>query len=248
MPGKRKKPKIYNRVKMLPALTGLLAAAWPAVAQAAEADETVPAGEMAMSSWAILGAGAVMGIVLTLIILSLRRVRDRGRALKEGGQFREIADFAGDWVWEMDADLSFSYLSARFFEKFPMTPETILGKTRSEFADPGADDKAWQRHFRDLEARRPFQDFRYALTDRDGRIRHIRIGGRPVFDADGKFKGYQGTGTDLTQEMEAAAQAARAEATLTDAIESIAAGFALFDSDDRLVLCNKQYRDSNPAI
>ena len=50
MPGKRKKRKIYNRVKMLPALTGLLAAAWPAVAQAAEADETVPAEEMAMSS------------------------------------------------------------------------------------------------------------------------------------------------------------------------------------------------------
>ena len=42
--------------------------------------------------------------------------------------------------------------------------------------------------------------------------------------------------------------AARAEATLTDAIESIAAGFALFDSDDRLVLCNRQYRGSNPVI
>ena len=47
MLGKRKKRKIYNRVKMLPALTGLLAAAWPAVAQAAEADETAEAAYVA---------------------------------------------------------------------------------------------------------------------------------------------------------------------------------------------------------
>ncbi len=245
MLGNQKNRKIFARAKILPALAGFLSVAWPALTKAAE---TVPAGDMAMSSRLVLGVGVVMGIVLTLLVFSLRRIRDHGRALKGGRHFRDVADFAGDWVWEMDADLRFTYLSARFFELFPIAPENILGKTRSEYSGAAADERIWRDHFQDLGARRPFRDFKYSLKDDDGRSRHLRVSGRPVFGADGEFMGYQGTGTDLTAEVEAAAQAAQAEATLTDAIESITAGFALFDSNDRLVLCNKQYRDSNPVI
>ena len=42
---------------------------------------------------------------------------------------------------------------------------------------------------------------------------------------------------------ESEARAARAHSTLDDAIESINEGFALFDSEDRLLLCNNRYRD-----
>ena len=42
---------------------------------------------------------------------------------------------------------------------------------------------------------------------------------------------------------ESEAHAARAHAILNDAIESINEGFALFDADDRLLLCNDRYRD-----
>jgi PAS domain-containing protein len=40
-----------------------------------------------------------------------------------------------------------------------------------------------------------------------------------------------------TRQVESARQ------RLIDAIESISEGFALFDQDDRLVLCNSRYRD-----
>ncbi len=239
---------IRKSAKASLALAGFLSAVWPAVIpQVAEAAETVATGDMAIS-WTILGVGVIMGIALTLIVFSLRRVRDHGRALKEGRLFRDVADFAGDWVWEMDADLRFTYLSARFFELFPIAPESILGKTRGEYTGADADDRDWRNHFRDLGARRPFRDFKYSHKDGEGRTRHIRISGRPVFDTERIFKGYQGTGTDLTAEIEATAQAARAKATLADAIASISAGFALFDSEDRLVLCNNQYRDAHPLV
>ena len=38
-------------------------------------------------------------------------------------------------------------------------------------------------------------------------------------------------------------EAMRAQNQLTDAIESISEGFSLYDSDDRLVICNSNYRD-----
>ena len=73
------------------------------------------AGADAKISWIILFIGVTIGVLLTLMVLSLRRIRDHGRALKGGEDFRDVADFAGDWVWEMDSKLQFRYLSARFF-------------------------------------------------------------------------------------------------------------------------------------
>jgi len=94
-----------------------------------------------------------------------------------------------------------------------------------------------------LEARRPFRNFTYPLTKLEGRARHVRISGRSVFDSQGEFRGYQGTGSDLTDVIQASSQAAHAEATLMDDIESIDAGLALLDTDDRLVLCNSRFQE-----
>ncbi len=50
---------------------------------------------------------------------------------------------------------------------------------------------------------------------------------------------------DLTEQQERETALTRANETLEDAIESLSEGFALFDGDDRLVLCNSRYRDFN---
>ncbi|MDP2619322.1 MAG: EAL domain-containing protein [Hyphomicrobiales bacterium] len=103
----------------------------------------------------------------------------------------------------MDENLRFSYMSPRFFEIFSIAPEEFIGKTRDEFAGVGTYDEHWRRHLDDLAHRRPFRDFAYATTQSDGRPRHVLVRGKPVFDADGIFRGYWGTGADKTAEVEA---------------------------------------------
>jgi signal transduction histidine kinase len=70
-------------------------------------------------------------------------------------------------------------------------------------SDP--DDERWRSHKADLEARRPFHDFRYERMGSDGRLRHVSVSGNPVFDDSGRFAGYRGTGRDITKDIEAAA-------------------------------------------
>ncbi len=48
--------------------------------------------------------------------------------------------------------------------------------------------------------------------------------------------------TDITEQKEAEEARIRSERRLVDAIESISEGFACFDAEDRLVLCNSCYR------
>ena len=51
---------------------------------------------------------------------------------------------------------------------------------------------------------------------------------------------------DVTERKQAEENAARAQARLNDAIESTSQAFALFDADDRFVLCNERYREGMP--
>src|SRR6516164_1994596 len=120
-------------------------------------------------------------------------------AIKASEQrFRDIAETAGDWIYEMDENLRFTFISDRFFEIFPISRDTVMGKTRQEFAGKSLEEPHWQAHYRDLNTRKPFRNFEYDVTLPNKDLRFLQISGNPVFALDGAFKGYRGTGTDIT--------------------------------------------------
>jgi PAS domain S-box-containing protein len=167
----------------------------------------------------------------------------RERALQRSEQrFRDVAESAGDWIWEMNADLRFTYLSPRFYEILRIPPESILGKTRGELAAAEFDAEAWRAHEAKLVARLPFRDFAYIARTSDGQTRHLKIHGKPIFEPDGTFKGYRGTGYDVTEQVELKEALERSQRLLFDAIETIPEGFSLYDEQDRLVVFNSKYR------
>jgi PAS domain S-box-containing protein len=130
----------------------------------------------------------------------LTEIKRHETELEESHQrFRDVAEVAGDWIWEMDSELHFKFLSERFFQIFTIPREAIIGKTRHEFAGRTMEAPHWQAHYRDLNARKPFRSFEYDVTLPNEEVRFIQISGKPVFGPDGTFKGYRGTGTDITE-------------------------------------------------
>lgn len=126
------------------------------------------------------------------------------RQLSESeARFRDFAEVASDWLWEMDADLRFSYFSRRAGDFAGYDPTVNLGRQRSELANESTDQEKWVNHLADLEARRPFREFEYQFKAADGNMRTARISGKPLFDDDGRFMGYRGTGTDVTEQRRA---------------------------------------------
>ncbi len=178
--------------------------------------------------------------------MDLRIARDRlaesERRLRESEErFRDIAEASSDWIWEMDADLRFTYLSDRIIETSGLHPSEVVGKTRRELSRD--DDEHWASHYADLKARRPFKDFEYSSRDLGKGIRHFRVSGKPIYDKRGRFAGYRGTGRDVTAQVAAEASAQDARTTLIEAIESMDEGIALYDHEGRLVRCNSRYKD-----
>ena len=171
------------------------------------------------------------------------------KALRESEQrFKDFASSSSDWFWEMGADLRFTWLSDQFERLTGLSPDKVIGGTREQLgkSDPG--EAAWAGHLEDLRARRRFRDFRYRTWRDDGEQVYLNVSGVPVFDGEGRFLGYRGTGTNITAEVQAEDQAAEARARLREAIESISEGFALFDAADRLVLFNDNISRALPGI
>ena len=121
-------------------------------------------------------------------------------------KIRDLEDFAGiasDWFWETDAQHRFTYFSARMEEVTKIPTATVLGRRRDIFAGDPAEQEKWDAHIADLHAHRPFQNFEYSIARRtDGSVLWLRVAGQPLFDADGAFTGYRGTGHNITPEKE----------------------------------------------
>ena len=176
---------------------------------------------------------------------NLRDERARHRAAARGQRFRDLGDAGSDWLWETDPQLRVTYLTDEFAALTGISAEQLIGRTMIEIAgESELEPPALRQHLADLQAHRAFRDFCQRLVDRPtGTVRYARVGGEPIFNGAGRFLGYRGTGADITAEVLAMRNAARAEARLRDGIDSINDGFALFDEHDRLVICNHRFAE-----
>jgi len=123
-------------------------------------------------------------------------------------RFEDFAEIGFGWFWETDAHHRFSFITGnRFNSSFELTSE-VFGRSRIEILE--AYGHVVPDHLRTLEQlmdrREVFHGFVYERpTNKPYERREIQfceLSGRPVFDADGTFVGYRGTGRDITAQRE----------------------------------------------
>jgi diguanylate cyclase (GGDEF)-like protein/PAS domain S-box-containing protein len=163
-----------------------------------------------LRGWLIAALIGALTVFLGFAALALRNVRRAADTIREGEtRFRDIAEASSDWIWETDARLRVEFVSERFAEITGLGPHAVLGRTLAELLHPAEDLDLWDRHLADLAARRPFRGVLCRLDDAPNHDRTLRVAGKPIFAAEGGFRGYRGTATDITAELEAQSEAWR---------------------------------------
>ena len=129
-------------------------------------------------------------------------VRERTNNLRESeARFRSFTAMSSDWYWEQNANFRFTMVSGTQ-AILGQSPECLIGATRWEGA-ADIDGNDWSEHKAILAAHQAFTDFEYKFRCDNGTIAWRCVSGEPLFDSDGVFAGYRGTGKDITQRKEA---------------------------------------------
>jgi PAS domain S-box-containing protein len=211
-----------------------------------------------------------MGLLGALFALAfaLHCERNRSKSLavgleEERRRFLDIAAVSSDWIWETDAEGRFRYVSAKVTRFLGYTPEELIGRSACDLI-PGDECESVRHRLQQLRGQRaPYADIAHACLHKDGSVRQVVTNGVAVVAADGSFRGYRGTDRDDTAHLEDLAlyrdhlqglvaersrQLAEANASIEasdrlfrEAVGSISQGFAVYDRNDRLVVCNEAY-------
>ena len=118
-------------------------------------------------------------------------------------RFRKLTELSSDWYWEQDAKFCFVEMSGDTSARAGMSVALYLGRRLWDLPALNLIEPDWVAHRAVVAAGLPFHDFELRLPDRQGRAHWISISGIPIFDATGKFAGYQGVGRDISADKQA---------------------------------------------
>ena len=189
------------------------------------------------------GTGELVEIVCTLMDVTERqRAQQAVRQSEE--KFRDYAETASDWFWEIGPDYKFTLLTENAFG----APGNRLGTYCWDHAlDADTEPEKWQIVRATMNARKPFRDFTYLSVRADGTPMYVKASGKPVLDANGEFRGYRGTGSDVTAIKGAERALRESEARFRDYAETASDWFWEMGPDYRLVLRTADLSGVDPA-
>lgn len=113
-------------------------------------------------------------------------------------RFRDVSDAAGEYLWEVDENSVYTYVSRRAVDVKGYTPEELLGQTPMAFM-PSEDIPLVQESIHQAIANKaPFRLQHRDIT-RSGAIHWEEVNGVPFYDEKGKLLGLRGTGMNITE-------------------------------------------------
>lgn len=141
------------------------------------------------------------------MVTSLMDITERKRAerqLRESERrFRDFAEAAGEYVWELDVEGRYTYVSNRVEQVLGYAPAELLGRRPVDFMPPGEADRVRDWFAQVVRARESFRNVEQRSIGRSGAQVWQLVSGVPILDADGRFVGYRGTALDISERKQA---------------------------------------------
>ena len=182
-------------------------------------------------------SGELLEIVVTGVDVTERKRAEQ--TLRESeAKFRDYAETASDWFWEIGPDYKFTLLTENAFGSH--AADRIGTACWDHALDLETEPEKWRLVQATLDSREPFRDLVYCAMGGNGSPMYVRASGKPMFDANGEFHGYRGTGSDVTAIMRVQEALRESERSSRSAIDGIAGLLAILAPNGELETANRQ--------
>jgi len=140
------------------------------------------------------------------IIGTLLDITERKQAsikIKESEKrFQQIAEGISDWIWELNTEGKFTYISPRITEMFGYLPKELLGKTPNFLISPDELDRLSKSIDPFIIGQKAIPAVQHKMLHKNGHAVFVEISAFPFFDENGKYMGYRGMNRDITAQKQ----------------------------------------------
>jgi PAS domain S-box-containing protein len=179
------------------------------------------------------------GVLWNGILTDITARRKAEVALRESEErFRALAETSFDWVWEVDPEGRYTYVSPRAADLLGYAAEEILGKTPFDLMPEDEAHRVSEIFGAIAAERKPFTGLVNVNLHKSGRRVVLETSGIPVFGPGGDFRGYCGTDRDITERAAAEAALCASEEQFRAIFEGSRDAVFLTDEEGRFVAVN----------
>jgi PAS domain S-box-containing protein len=141
-------------------------------------------------------------------------------------RFRQMADMAGEWLWEQDPDGYYIYSSTAVNQILGFTVNQVIGRHYTEFLTD--QDKESQRSYASI--RHPFFGLTNHYRHKDGHLVITESTGLPIINPAGKLLKWRGVDRDITARKQFQDALIESEKRIRLIIESSLSAIVIMDS------------------
>lgn len=138
-----------------------------------------------------------------LYIGLVRDISERQRvehAVRSSEQrFSDIVAASADWVWEVDTQGRYTFVSEGVRSLLGYEPEQLLGREPWDLMPPDEAVRVRAMHQAIASERRSVRDVDNVNLHKDGSLRYLQTTAMPILDDDGTLLGYRGIDRDVTE-------------------------------------------------
>jgi diguanylate cyclase (GGDEF)-like protein/PAS domain S-box-containing protein len=158
----------------------------------------------------------IHGAIVTIVDNSKRRqAEEELRATRE--RFQGLVETMYDWIWEVDSQGRYTYVSPQVRNILGYEPDEVLGKSPYDFMPDEEAKRLSEKCGSLIRERQPIVALENLNVHKEGRLVILETNGLPFYDEHGRFQGYRGADRDITKRKHAEENLRRNEETLREA-------------------------------
>ncbi|MFX1329616.1 MAG: PAS domain S-box protein, partial [Promethearchaeota archaeon] len=154
-------------------------------------------------------------------------------------RFRSLVETTSDWIWEVDANSIFTYVSPKIKEILGYKPEEVIGITPFNLMPEDEAERVENIFQTIIESDQSFKILENTNLHKDGSLRVLETSGVPIFDEKGKVLGYRGISRDITQRKKAEQNLQESEEMYRNLFNSTPYAIWLVDLQGKIIDCNQ---------
>ncbi len=133
-------------------------------------------------------------------IIDITGMKEALELLKESEQrFKDIIFSMADWVWEIDKNGKYTYVSGKVKKHLDYEPDELTGKMVFDLS-PASEAARLKKIFAEIASqKKPIIDLENQVLSKKGEGIFLLTNGVPILDETGELKGYRGVNINITE-------------------------------------------------